>query len=226
MKQNNIVAQKNGYKVTKNQNFLQKRAIYQLRHQVFSNELQWVDNNEEQLEIDEYDNHSKHLTLLDQNEELIGTIRVTDSSDRWMIEDYFSHLIADDQTLEKNEKTVEISRLTLDKVARNLEVDENEMAIDLLLRGLFTYAAQQQIEKFYLVVSNVVHRLLKKRGVFCQPIGKAVKMPDGVVAIAAELNVRELVLSQPSYYNQWGYYSPLYKEEGEASDNFSWKDIA
>ena len=166
---------------------------YRLRHEVFAKELGWVPLREDGLEVDAYDDHAEHFGVF-SDFQLLSYLRVVRSGQMYMLEKEFSCLVSPDHEIRKDSETCEISRLCVHPYHRGAKVltDIGLVGPSLFLyRETYWWCREQGVRHLYLVVENRVFRLLKMTGFPCQPVGDAVRMPDGVVAVAALMDWRE-----------------------------------
>jgi acyl homoserine lactone synthase len=170
------------------------RKVQRLRHQVFAQELGWVEGNEQGLETDEYDEGAISFGVFDRDENLKACLRVITSDHSFMLENEFPFLLSPLSQVRKAQDTVEISRLCVALDARsetfsgNFGVHTTSM---LLYKGVYRWCLKNRKQYIYLVVEQKVFRLLCAKGFPCKLVGEPKVMPDGVVAVAAILNWRE-----------------------------------
>lgn len=214
-----IVVEKKGYYVTFIQSAVENAEIHKLRHEVFSKELNRVPYDENEMDIDEHDFHAKHLALFDPKDQLIGTVRLVDSSRPWIIENNLSELTTPGFKLEKGPLSAEVTKLAIRKGKRNLKIDENTYTIDLLMKGLFIYASYQGYMTLYTTISDVVFEMFKKRGICCEALGAPNQIENGMVGVATTLNMEKLLHPEVPEESYWSLYNMVddLKEQPEDS---------
>ncbi len=179
-----------------NENLLTSRTIhryddlcqaYRLRHEIFAEVLHWVPTRQSKLETDDYDIHSEHFGVFD-NDKLLCYLRLITPGNPFMIENEFSSLISKDHIIHKTDDTCEVSRLCISCHARTNRVpvgaDTYSTSI-LLFKSLYHWCKINCIRYVYIVVAHKVLRMLNMIGVPCTPIGPPKVMPDGIIAVAA-----------------------------------------
>jgi acyl homoserine lactone synthase len=167
---------------------------YRLRHEVFSKELSWVPENGDGLERDSYDESAVGFGVFDGHHELCAHLRLLLPPGRFMLEKEFSGLVGPGHQVRKERDTAEVSRLCVAAGARNRKVQTGPGAYSIpmfLYKGVYHWCIRHGVRRLYLVVEYKVLRLLLAQGFPCKLIGSAGTMPDGVTAVAAEMDWRE-----------------------------------
>lgn len=167
---------------------------YQLRHEVYAEELKWVPEVPSGLEIDKYEENSVSFGVFDDEQKLLATLRLIPSTCELMLENEFSSLVSPSHEIMKSSRAAEITRLCVKKDARNTycEYEFGKSTFSLLLyRSLYRHCIDNKVRYLYMVVEYKILRLLCLLGFPCEKIGEPVKMPDGVKAVAALLDWRE-----------------------------------
>jgi N-acyl-L-homoserine lactone synthetase len=167
---------------------------YRLRHSVFAEELRWVPEASNELEIDEYDAHAVHFGVFDAQERLVAYVRLLTADHPFMLEREFRCVLGQDRSIRKNADTAELTRFCVDATAR-AQMIVTEMGVFgvfmLLFKGVYDWCLQQGIGIIYGVTEKVIHKLLTIKGYPYRMIGMPKHMPDGVVALAVILDWRE-----------------------------------
>lgn len=178
---------------------------YELRHQVFAEELKWVDTNTDQQEVDQFDLSSSHI-VASMEGSVKGYMRITPENNRWLLTEVFPFLIENYEEHQFLDNSVEVTRLAVDQAFRGNKEHNNFSMLDMLIKGLLQYSLKSECKHWYIVVSEQVFRLLNKKGLNCVPLGPVVKMPDGVRTLAARIDVDEFVSNCDEYFlNVPGY---------------------
>ncbi len=167
-------------------NAYEKEEAYRLRYQVFTEELRWVPCNQEGMEIDDYDSNCVLLGLF-ANDQLIACLRILLPFQKFMLEKEFKEILGG-QEIKKTLKTVEVTRFCVAKEVRKSQVITeygNFPVIMALEKAFYNWCRFNGMDDVYMVVSKNFFRLLNLLGMPCKAITPTVKMPDGVVALAA-----------------------------------------
>lgn len=202
--------------------------IQRLRHQVFAQELGWVQQNEQKLEMDEYDEGAISFGVFDSNDNLKACLRVVTSDRPFMLEKDFPFLLSAASRVRKEQDTVEVSRLCVAQEARSETFSGNfgvHTASMLLYKGVYRWCLKNRKQYIYLVVEQKVFRLLCAKGFPCKLVGEPVVMPDGVVAVAAILNWREFEHKNSGkrsnvlqWFSPYRLHLPITQSQGHAYD--------
>ena len=172
----------------------EKIMAYKLRHKVFSQELGWVPHSSSSLEMDNYDENAAFLGVFDRNKKLKAFLRIVTPRNTFMLEKEFPYLLSPGHKVRKERDTIEISRLCVAPEARNEKFSGNFgiHSISMMLhKGVYHWCQKNGIRYLYLVVEEKVYRLLCAKGFPCKLVGQSVVMPDGVIAVAAIMDLRE-----------------------------------
>jgi N-acyl-L-homoserine lactone synthetase len=164
-----------------------KGSIYQLRADVFCDELGWVRPQQDATEYDEFDEAVINISVYSQSTP-IACLRLHPYWSGWMINTIFKDLLPSELDNLKTPETCEVSRLALKKEFRRHRFADGSEPVEALYRGLFSFCMLNHIRYVYMIVSKQVFRALRYRGLPCQQIGTPKKMDDGVVALAAKLD--------------------------------------
>ncbi len=137
------------------------QQLYALRYQAFCIENTWIapENCTDEQEKDCYDPFSKHFIAIDDDGDLIGSIRLI-LSDRlpssWVLP-INNHPSINGLDV-KRSRCAEISRLVVDKKGRR-----GDVALGLY-RIMYQYSRDHQIDYWYIVVDEVFLKMLQKLG--------------------------------------------------------------
>lgn len=172
----------------------EKIQAYRLRHRIFCEELKWIAQSKDGLEIDEYDNYSIPFGVFSKNNIIKSFMRLTLSVGPFMIEKVFPFLIGIGYKIRKKDDTVEISRLCVSPEVRNKPTSGNfghHGILMLLYKGIYHWCIIYNIRYLYLVVEYKFYRLCHIMGFPCKMIGQPAIMSDGLTAVAAIMDWRE-----------------------------------
>lgn len=182
------------YYVKKISNVKDKEEAHKLRYKVFCEELGWVQPTSSSMEVDVYDGKALFFGVYDNCHNLKAFLRVVMSSSTFMLEKEFPYMQKHDYKIRKKTDTAEISRLCVAPEARSEKLSGNfgvHSVSILLFKGVYNWCLRSDIRYLYLVVEQKIHRMLSARGFPCKLVGDEVLMPDGVIALAAILDLRE-----------------------------------
>lgn len=180
-------------------------ASYRLRHQVFSDRLQWVAKSDDGLEVDAYDAFATSVGLFDDERKLRGVFRMVSPPYPFMIESEFSPCLLPNYEIRKERDTVEITRLALDLTLTDKGLSIRLMQV--LFKGVYQWSMQNDVRYLYMVIEKRFLRVLRGMGFPCEAISPAVSLPPaGALSIAAVLDWKRFhetcPQKQPSFF-QW-----------------------
>jgi len=206
----------------------EKIQAYHLRHRVFCQELGWVPQSEDVLEIDKYDDGAIFFGIFDKQNKLLAFLRLIVPEGPFMLEKEFSSLIEINHKIRKEYDTVEVSRLCIAPEARN-EIISSNLGIHnismLLYKGVYHWCIRNNIRYLYLVVEYKIYRLLKAKGFPCKPIGEPQTMHDGVIAVAAMMDWKEFemlnAVKRPRMLRWFNQYQSIPAQRLLKQPNFS-----
>lgn len=169
---------------TTNKNDLHNMALlenmYRLRGEVFKDRLGWEVNVQDGLEIDDFDNQdTSYITLLNDQEAIIGCWRAIPTTQKYMLKDVFPQLLRG-ETAPEQRNIYEISRFALSK---NREGKEKRMASQdtaELVRSFYSFARQNNITDYVLVTTVACERILRYMGVTMRRMGDGKSMKVGI----------------------------------------------
>jgi N-acyl-L-homoserine lactone synthetase len=183
----------NGYStfVVKDSEIL--NGLYGLRHQVYCDELKWVEPVPSKIEVDEFDTKSIHFAVTNPQGSVIATIRTLDMHEDWFVDQHFSSTLSDSTALIKQQQTVEASRLAINPEYRQRRLTNNNItALDMLLTCLIDYSSDIQGREMVLITTTPLMGVtLKRRGVAIRQVGPILTMVDGckVASFMCDLEV-------------------------------------
>lgn len=178
----------NGLLVKELKNNEEKMQAYQLRHEIFHDELEWVHSMDNRQEIDSYDDHAIMIGVYDDEGNLIGTARIIYSNSPMMIEKEFSDLVPESHKLRKNSDTIEVTRFGVKKSVRKEIKGTASLA---LYKGLYLWSLLNNVRYMYIVVDRIMMFNLKFKGIPCRRLGRVKKNPDGCRSMGAIIDLRE-----------------------------------
>jgi len=172
----------------------EKIQAHRLRHRIFCQELGWVPQSTDMLEIDDYDDSAVFLGVFDEQDKLVAFLRFVLPEKTFMIEKTFSSLIGLEHKIRKEKDTAEISRLCIVPEARNNIIYGNfgiHTISMFLYKGVYHWCNRNGIRYLYLVAEHKVYRLLYAKGFPCKMIGAPLTLEDSTIAVAAIIDLRE-----------------------------------
>jgi N-acyl amino acid synthase of PEP-CTERM/exosortase system len=164
----------------------EKQEAYRLRYQVFAEELKWVPRDPNCLEVDDYDSNCVLVGLF-ANNQLIACLRILQSFQDFMLEKEFKEILGGVE-IQKTRKTIEVTRFCVKEEVRKSQVITkygNFPVIMALEKAFYNWCRCNGKDDVYMVVSKNFFRLLNLLGMPCKELAPAIKMPDGVIALAA-----------------------------------------
>lgn len=172
----------------------EKSMAYQLRHNVFCEELGWREQTQSGLEIDSYDTNAVFFAVFDKRQEMVASLRLILPGDTFMLEKEFSCLVSKSAGIKKQSDRAEVSRLCVAPQARNGIISCNfqlHTVSMFLYKSVYHWCLVNHIRYLYFVVEDKVCRLLRAQGFPCKSLGEPKKWEDGMIAVAAIMDWRE-----------------------------------
>ena len=163
----------------------ERLAAYRLRHKIFAEVLQWVPCRPDGLEVDDYDATAVMIGLFNDQEQLLGTVRMLPSSGPFMLEREFRSFISPDYTIRKEIDTMEITRLAVDPTVGGKGLSSRLMV--RLFKGMYQWCLANDIRYCYLEVEQYFLRIIRILGFPCEAIGPVVHIPPANVSSRAAL---------------------------------------
>lgn len=208
----------------------EKEQIYRLRYQVYCEERGWINASicSQNLEIDEYDRDSIHFIALDEDENVIGTIRLIRSAWLPLPIETRCHIKIDDAKVSRN-RIAEVSRLVVDKKYQCRKPATNghrlkgyngnrpshaPLRCSEIVLGLYSImfheARRRNITLWYAAMEKSLLRLLHRCGFGFQPIGKVVDYYGPVVPCMATVPevVHDVKVKNPGIYRDYFHDTP------------------
>jgi N-acyl-L-homoserine lactone synthetase len=169
----------------------QLNKAHRLRHQVFCEELNWVEPNDFGLESDEFDANAKIICVENAQGEVVGTTRVVDSDYEWMCEKYFPETISGDVIDIKQQLTAEASRIAIVSELRNSKIPNSCMTVQEVLLVMGMEFAWNYLRKrnFLVTITPLLGVVFKRRGGAIRQIGPIVTMEDGCKIASYQVDI-------------------------------------
>jgi acyl homoserine lactone synthase len=199
--ENEIDWREEGYRIKMLTSNEELAKSFRLRHEIFAEELRWVEHKSDGMEIDTYDNQTVPFGVFDPYENLCSYMRLILTDQTFMMERDFGFLVSEEHAIRKSSDTAEISRLCVAPFARNTVVSGNfgiHSTSLLLLKGIFQWCRISGIRFLYAVTEEKVWRLYRVKGFPFKPIGEAYTMPDGIKAVALLMDWEEFIAQNKS----------------------------
>jgi len=156
-------------------------AALRLRHDVFREELKWVEPSEDGLDRDEYDAFSQGIGVFNEKNEIIGHVRLISAPDPFMIEKDFSSLLPEDNSFKKNTGMAEATRTCIRKDVRTDRYSSMTMA-HLIYKALYHWSKQHESTELVTIVERRYYLLLKRSKFPFKPVGEFTPIGDGMMS--------------------------------------------
>ena len=179
---------KNNFRIKLLETEKDKYLAYQLRKEIFCDELNWVSCANKKIEVDDYDKKSYIFGVIDGYDDIIGTVRVIHASESMMIEKEFLLLLSPEYRIRKETDTAEASRLC---VRSSIDSMKKTKISHALYYATYKWCLLHEIRYLYIVVEKKMYRNLNRIGFSCHCVGPTVIMPDGTHCIAAIIDWKE-----------------------------------
>jgi len=160
---------------------------YRLRHQVFSEELDWDVVSYNGQEVDCYDMMSPYYAILDDDQgSVIGTWRALPTSGGYMLKDVFPELCRGEAPPERDD-VWEISRFAVDKLTETYNKKSKSVCdpVKVLVDSFTDFAKRNDLSSLVAVTSTAGERMLKRLGVKVRRFGDGQCMQIGKVQSTA-----------------------------------------
>jgi N-acyl-L-homoserine lactone synthetase len=138
------------------------------------------------MEIDVYDSNCVLVGLF-ANNKLIACLRILLPFQQFMLEKEFKDILGEHK-IKKSKTTIEVTRFCVASTVRKSQVVTKYGKFPVVMaleKAFYNWCRFNGMDEVYMVVSKNFFRLLNLLGMPCKAIAPAVKMPDGVVALAA-----------------------------------------
>lgn len=176
-----------------------------LRHKVFREELKWVPERADGLDLDEFDDYAYGIGIYSETNELIGHVRLIEAPAPFMIEHDFSRLLPNDGSFKKTRGMAESTRICIDKDYRTEKHNSMTLA-HLLYKAMYHWSKRNDIKKLITIVEKRYYVLLKRSSFPFVPVGEFGMMGEGVLSGIISLDWGEfdrvLPEKRPEFY-EW-----------------------
>jgi acyl homoserine lactone synthase len=151
-------------------------SIFQLRHRVFNQRLNWDVSSINGYEADKFDTQqTNYIITTDSENNVNGCVRILPTTAPYMLSEIFPFLWQSDSPLPCTSNIYELSRFAFDK-GQNVKGYGFSSLVINLLRNLFSYAKNNNIDKYVFVTTAAIERMLKMQGVSIERVGHTVSM--------------------------------------------------
>src|SRR3989344_6648711 len=125
--------------------------VYKLRYSVFVEKLKWIPPNDSGLEKDEYDKDAQIIYVVNKNTlQVIGTVRILDSHNIFMMEKDFKFLINKKTKYLRTDFSAEISRLAIENISKK----DHMGVIRIIFKFVEEWARNNHKNLLYLVTTD------------------------------------------------------------------------
>lgn len=165
-------------------------AALRLRHDVFREELKWVEPAEDGLDRDEYDDFSQGIGVFNEKDEIIGHVRMIPAPHPFMIEKDFSMLLPGENSFKKTAGMMEATRTCIRKDVRTDRHASMTLA-HLLYKAMYHWSKINESTELITIVEKRYYLLLKRSRFPFKPIGEFIPVGDGVLSGIISLDWNE-----------------------------------
>ncbi|MBI4595428.1 MAG: GNAT family N-acetyltransferase [Candidatus Tectomicrobia bacterium] len=150
------------------------QSYFELRYKFIVERYRWVQNSEDGIEYDIYDNRKRTLYFggFKNSGELVGGVRLlTCSHQGFMLQNEFKYLTNDHELPSFDPDCIEVTRLVIDS-----DIVDNVNAVALgLFKIMFRWSLQHSINRVVFVTSERFYRFMKKSNYFVKCISQGHK---------------------------------------------------
>ena len=165
-------------------------GVFKLRHDVFAKKLKWIPGNTDEHDHDEYDDISSNCYVTDEQNAVVGTVRIIDSRQKFMMDKEFQFLVDSEKEYNKTPDSAEISRLAIANVSNKSKV----FIIQTLFNLLEHWLNEHDKNYFYFVTTlKYSNKLHSNYGIIVQQIGKIMLTDDNVHFSAFKVHIPSIV---------------------------------
>ena len=171
-------------------------SMFRLRYEVFIKRLGWPLRASNGREIDQFDHDGAHyLVLRNAAGDVVASCRMTPTSQPNLLTDIYPHLIREG-SIPNADDVWEVSRVAVDHDRERLALlPDGVNPTGALFCAMFEYAMVVSAHTLVSVSDPVIERILKMSGWALQPLGPAVVLPEGGMAIAESAAVSQAQLA-------------------------------
>ncbi|TAN61616.1 GNAT family N-acetyltransferase [bacterium] len=179
-------------------------AALRLRHDVFVDELRWVPPVSSGLEIDAYDSFAHPIGIFDNNNRLVGHVRLICSPNPFMIEKEFACLLPKDGVFIKTPSLAESTRICVSREVRNNQVMSMTLG-HLLYKAIYHWCKLNKIARLVTIVEKRYYVLLKRSKFPFEAVGDFSLLGEGILSGIIVLDwgrvEDELSKIRPDFFN-------------------------
>jgi len=169
------------------------RGMFAFRHDVFFSRLGWEVGSQDELEFDLFDTMNPVYMLAKQQQGVIeGCWRLMPTTDAYMLRDTFPQLLQGDAA-PCHPHIWELSRFAVDAAGEPgpVQAPLNGVTMDMI-RRLYDFAVEYQVEQFVTVTSVALERLLKRTGLPIRRMGNGRAQKIGrVLTVACWVDINQ-----------------------------------
>jgi N-acyl-L-homoserine lactone synthetase len=166
------------------------KGVFGLRYDVFIKKLKWLPENSSESDHDYYDDFSTILYVSDLDSKIVGTLRIIDNNNEYMMDREFKILIELSPDYVKSSDSAEISRLAIGGVEKKDKV----FVVQILFSLLQDWLVKHNKKYFYFVTTNnYANRLKSSYGVEMQSLGKTSFTDDGLAFSAYKVHIPKIM---------------------------------
>ena len=175
-------------------------SMFQLRHRVFKQRLNWDVVSFNEQERDHFDKiDTDYIITTDINNNVKGCVRLLPTTAPYMLSDVFPDLWQSGEPLPCSPAVYELSRFSFES-GRDTALYGFSGPVIRLLRNLVLYAQHNQISQYIFVTTSAIERLLIIQGISIRRVGKAVKIGNAntvVVFMNINQQTEEAIFNNP-----------------------------
>ncbi|SUY92935.1 Acyl-homoserine-lactone synthase [Buttiauxella agrestis] len=158
-------------------------SVFQLRHRVFKERLQWDVSSINGHEIDKFDIHdTKYIITTDTESNVKGCVRILPTTSPYMLSEIFPFLWQSESPIPCSASIYELSRFAFEK-EQSVKGYGFSSSVIKLLRNLILYAKDKKIEQFIFVTTTIIERMLKIQGISIERIGSEISMRNAKTVV-------------------------------------------
>jgi acyl homoserine lactone synthase len=173
------------------------RGMFAFRHQVFFNKLGWDVETHNELEYDLFDTlNPVYMLARRQQGGIEGCWRLMPTTDAYMLKDTFPQLLQGDPA-PCDPRIWELSRFAVDAGSEPVlepgavQAPLNSVTLEMI-RKLYDFAVEREVECFVTVTSVALERLLKRTGLPIRRLGNGRAQKVGrVLTVACWVDVNQ-----------------------------------
>jgi len=170
--------------------------MYQLRADAFGVRRGWRVNIVDHKEIDQFDDlNPLYLMSVDDNGQLLASLRLLQTTGPHMLADVFGELLGDEPLI-RSPLVWESTRFCVNTKASSIQNAGGVNSVTCeLLEALCTVANKSGLTNLVSVYDVFMERVLKRSGCIFQQYGQTVRYDDGLKTKAGIFDVNELAMT-------------------------------